>query len=175
VTTLSDCIVTIDADWLAYCKLNICWYRLRYVDDHTQHFNYSMNCFSIKQFGGELQPPLATLPVYASGAWNASHRSRKQRLTPRPPWPRWPWRFTQTSRERTQTRIVIVNIRYRKETNILLWSSDTLWSRLTIVIKNFQCFHTLCRLYLSPSIILLPPLRVTVSLCMNRWRRSCLP
>jgi len=52
-----ECLVAIDADWLAYCKLNICWYTLRHVNNHTQHFNYSLNCSCRSNFGGRL--PLA--------------------------------------------------------------------------------------------------------------------
>jgi len=56
-------IVAIDADWLAYGKLNICLCTLRHVNNHSQHFNYTLNFSSRTNFMGNfspLSPPLST-------------------------------------------------------------------------------------------------------------------
>jgi len=41
-----------DAEWLAYCKLNIYWYTRSSSCKYTQYCNYSLHSSSIKKFGG---------------------------------------------------------------------------------------------------------------------------
>jgi len=54
-------IVAIDADWLAYCTLSICWYTLRRVNNHTHILVILTEFFFKKNFGGGASAPLAHL------------------------------------------------------------------------------------------------------------------